>query len=237
MQSIDDRINEFLDKELIGDCLQILNRIPSDSIDLMYSDLPYNERSIDYGNDSRDWNSLSRPQYFEKMRELGKAAYRIIRGHCAIQIGPFDDKEKLLIVFHSFTDAGFIPSESSLIMQRKDGYKSILGIFSKEQATVKLNKPFWDLTHVQYRNTIRGIHPATTCPEIAKVLIETFTKEGDVVLDPFNGTSTTTYMARKLNRKFIGIELYDWQERFFQNDPIAKFLGKEKASNYYRECR
>lgn len=54
-------------------------------------------------------------------------------------------------------------------------------------------------------------------------VIETSTKEGDIVFDPFGG-SGTTYIASELkNRKWVGVELGDWlpiQERFedLEND-------------------
>ncbi|MFQ3595750.1 MAG: site-specific DNA-methyltransferase, partial [Sphingomonadaceae bacterium] len=49
-------------------------------------------------------------------------------------------------------------------------------------------------------------HP-TQKPEalLARVLLAT-TKPGDLVLDPFLGTGTTAAVARRLNRRFIGIE-------------------------------
>ena len=37
--------------------------------------------------------------------------------------------------------------------------------------------------------------------------IKAGTKEGDVVLDPFMGSGTTAYVAQRLGRKWIGIEL------------------------------
>jgi len=39
-------------------------------------------------------------------------------------------------------------------------------------------------------------------------------KEGDIVLDPFSGTFTTSAVAMKLNRKSISIEL---DEDYFNN--------------------
>jgi len=35
------------------------------------------------------------------------------------------------------------------------------------------------------------------------------TREGDIVLDPFMGSGTTAYVAQRLGRKWIGIELND----------------------------
>jgi modification methylase len=52
----------------------------------------------------------------------------------------------------------------------------------------------------------RKAHP-TQKPEalLTRVLLAT-TREGDLVLDPFAGTGTTGAVARKLGRRFIGIE-------------------------------
>ena len=41
---------------------------------------------------------------------------------------------------------------------------------------------------------------------IEKIILAS-TNEGDLILDPFNGSGTTGIVANKLNRKYIGIEL------------------------------
>lgn len=56
--------------------------------------------------------------------------------------------------------------------------------------------------------TIKGnIHPAVCSEFIIQEFLKLLTKEGDIVLDPFMGSGTTGVVAKKMNRKFIGIEI------------------------------
>lgn len=50
-------------------------------------------------------------------------------------------------------------------------------------------------------------HPATFPELLAERHILSWSNEGDIVLDPMNGSGTTTKMASKNNRKFIGIDI------------------------------
>jgi DNA modification methylase len=50
-------------------------------------------------------------------------------------------------------------------------------------------------------------HPAPFPEALARDHILSWSNEGDVVLDPFNGSGTTTKMARELGRQYIGIEV------------------------------
>jgi len=43
--------------------------------------------------------------------------------------------------------------------------------------------------------------------ELAKRVIKLFSYKNDVILDPFNGVGTTTAVAKKLGRKFLGIDI------------------------------
>lgn len=49
-------------------------------------------------------------------------------------------------------------------------------------------------------------HPASFPIDIPAGMIETWTNEGDIVLDPFSGSGTTAIAAHEFNRKFITIE-------------------------------
>ena len=63
-----------------------------------------------------------------------------------------------------------------------------------------ISVPFWSMPE----NTV---HP-TQKPEklLAKIILAS-SKKGDVVFDPFLGSGTTAVVAKKLGRKFVGIEI------------------------------
>jgi DNA modification methylase len=50
-------------------------------------------------------------------------------------------------------------------------------------------------------------HFATFPPKLIEPCILAGSRPGDTVLDPFAGSGTTLYVAKELNRQFLGIEL------------------------------
>ena len=52
-----------------------------------------------------------------------------------------------------------------------------------------------------------GKHPTQKPIALLKRIILASTNKGDIILDPFTGSSTTGIIARKLSRKFVGIDL------------------------------
>ena len=50
-------------------------------------------------------------------------------------------------------------------------------------------------------------HPAMFPEKLVERALKLFSYQNDIVLDPFNGVGTTTYVAKKLNRRFLGIDI------------------------------
>ena len=60
---------------------------------------------------------------------------------------------------------------------------------------------------------IPKIHPAQKPVSVIKKLIEIFTDEGDIVIDPCAGSGSTLRAARELNRESYGFEI---SKEFYQ---------------------
>lgn len=65
------------------------------------------------------------------------------------------------------------------------------------------------------------IHPTQKSVPLLKRLIEIFTDEGDVVIDPVAGSGTTLIAANELNRKAIGFEI---KKNFYKD--AMKLIGE-----------
>ena len=98
--------------------------------------------------------------------------------------------------------------------------KSFNGLTPREWAS--LSKNVWDDVSSP-REPYHLEHGATYPVALADRIIKIYSKEGDIVFDPFVGVGTTVVSAYRQKRSGIGIEL---NERFYQ---IANnVLNKEK---------
>ncbi len=95
-----------------------------------------------------------------------------------------------------------------------------LEIFSKGTLTHSGSKQLADISADEFKKWVYAKwdiaperdmrkygHPAMFPEELAKRVIKLFSYKGDVVLDPFNGVGTTTVVAKKLGRIYLGIDI------------------------------
>ena len=80
----------------------------------------------------------------------------------------------------------------------------------------KFNGDVWDIPQVNYGTPQWSEHPAPFPNQLASNCISFFNESDGIILDPFLGSGTTAYCAKKLSRKCIGIEI---EEKYCQ---IAK---------------
>jgi site-specific DNA-methyltransferase (adenine-specific) len=75
-------------------------------------------------------------------------------------------------------------------------------------------------------------HSAAFPEELPEWFIRLFTKEDDWILDPFAGSGTTLFVAKRMFRNSIGIEIireyYDMIQNQIEKQPLALFEEKTK---------
>jgi DNA modification methylase len=57
------------------------------------------------------------------------------------------------------------------------------------------------------RNMKEFNHPAMFPEELANRILKLFSFQGDIILDPFNGVGTTTLIAKRTGRRYLGIDI------------------------------
>tara|TARA_Y100000310_G_scaffold342145_1_gene443985 strand:- start:594 stop:1421 length:828 start_codon:yes stop_codon:yes gene_type:complete len=71
----------------------------------------------------------------------------------------------------------------------------------------KQTRNVWSIPLTPKKEKWAGAHPTQKPEELLRRIILSCTEEGDTVLDPFVGSGTTSYVAKKHGRNSIGIEL------------------------------
>ena len=103
----------------------------------------------------------------------------------------------------------FTHSTETILWARKD-LKNVKYTFNydamKQMNGNKQMKDVWTTSLTKPSEKKQGKHPTQKPLEILDKIILASTKENDLILDPFCGSSTTGISAVKLGRKYIGID-------------------------------
>lgn len=222
-------LEEYLNKIINGDCLEILRKLPNESIDLVVTSPPYNLKNST-GNGMKDgrggkWanaaliegyenydDCMPNDEYAKWQHEVLLECLRVIKDDGAIfynhkwrvQAGLIQDRRD--IVYD-------VPLRQIIIWQRKGGINFNAGYFLPTYEVIYLiaKKNFklaphsnrygdvWDIMQEQ-----RNDHPAPFPVELIDRIVSCTTAQ--IVLDPFMGSGTTAVVAAGLGRDFIGIE-------------------------------
>jgi adenine-specific DNA-methyltransferase len=73
--------------------------------------------------------------------------------------------------------------------------------------TKKVPGNVWDIPRVRYRMDEYENHPTQKPVALLERIILASSNPGDLVLDPFSGTFTTSFVAKQVGRRSIGIEI------------------------------
>lgn len=90
----------------------------------------------------------------------------------------------------------------------------------------------WTDIHRIKHNKYRDEHPCQLPIHLLERIILMSTDEGDIVLDPFVGTGTSVIAAKRLGRKFIGIDI-DEKYVTITKDKLSKELANSKIGDIW----
>jgi site-specific DNA-methyltransferase (adenine-specific) len=223
-------LEEYTNKIIHGDCLDILSKIPDCSIDLVVTSPPYNLKNST-GNGMKDgrggkWSNaalirgyenyddcMPNDEYAKWQHQVLLELLRVIKDDGAIfynhkwrvQAGLIQDRSD--IVYD-------VPLRQIIIWRRKGGINFNEGYFLPTYEVIYMiaKKDFklaphanrfgdvWDIAQEQ-----RNDHPAPFPVELIDRIISS--TNAQLILDPFMGSGTTAVVAAGLGRNFIGIEI------------------------------
>jgi len=221
---------DFINKIICGDCLNIMKQIPDNSVDLVVTSPPYNLKNST-GNGMKDgrggkWanaalvngyshydDNMPHEEYAKWQKECLTEMFRLIKDDGAIfynhkwrvQAGLLQDRQDIVNGF---------PIRQIIIWRRKGGINFNPGYFLPTYEVIYLiTKPKFKLAPKanaygdvwEFTQEMKNDHPAPFPIALIERIISS--TNAQLVLDPFSGSGTTAVVASKLKRNYIGIDI------------------------------
>ncbi|WP_104668786.1 DNA methyltransferase [Ensifer adhaerens] len=189
---------------LYGDCISLMQRLPDGSVDFILTDPPYLVRYRDrlgrtVANDANgDW---LKPAFAEMYRVL-KPGGLAVSFYGWNKVDAFMDAWRhagFCIAGHLVFHKAYASSQRFLRHTHEQAY-----LLAKGPA-VAPQSPLADV--LSWDSTGNRLHPTQKSLRPLEDIIRSFTRPGDLVLDPFCGSGSTLVAARRCGRDFLGIEL------------------------------
>lgn len=185
-----------------GDCIEFMRNYQDNHFDCVVTDPNYGigeadgknksrskiAISKDYGN--KDWdNKRPSPEYFKEILRVSKNQ----------------------IIFGGNYFADLLPASSCWIVWDKENGKTDFAdcelAWTSFKTAVRLFRYRWQgMLQGNMGRKEERIHPTQKPLPLMEWIIANYTKEDEIVLDPFMGSGTTGEACIRFNRKFIGIE-------------------------------
>ncbi len=232
-QSITRKINKVIE----GDCLQVLQGLPDNSIDMVFADPPFNlDKAYNLYKDKLSkpayllWSKLWLTELVRVCKATGSVFIHNIPLWLTHYAGFLNDMAffrhwivwhtnnrpigRLLLPFH-YGILYYTKSKSYKFHKLRRAHercracKSLVKKYGNKTPHPygPLLSDVWSDIHRVHHKKRHDAHPCQLPLALLERLILMSTDEGDLVLDPFLGTGTSAIAAKRLGRSYIGIEM------------------------------
>ncbi len=235
---------------ILGDSLEVLRRIKSNSVKLIFADAPYNIGK-DFGNNRDKWETVE--AYINWCKVWIDECMRILTDDgsmylmTATQHMPYldiyaDEKYNVLcrivwtydssgmqskniygslyepiLMINKSAKAKYIFNHRDIMVAAKTGADRKLIDYRKDPPqpynTEKVPGNVWYFSRVRFKMEEYENHPTQKPEALLERIIRASSNAGDIVLDPFSGSFTTSAVAIRLGRVAVGI---DMNEEYFE---------------------
>lgn len=193
--------DDFINKVIQGDCLGVMKQMPDKCVDLVLTDPPYginaDKGTRGFGSSKHtvkkykdNWDSKTPTKdYFDEMFRVGKNVI-IFGGNY------FTDKLPVSRGWQVWDKVGDIVFDNP--------YSHVELIYTSFNKT---NKKYQVIQQGFVSSEKNRFHPTQKPVVLISKLLEDFSEPDHIILDCFAGGGSTLIAAKKLGRKFIGIEI------------------------------
>jgi len=193
-------VNEIIN----DDCLSVLKKLPSQSIDFVLTDPPY---LVNYH--SRDNRTIRNDVDDAWLKPVSSEIYRVLKQDSFfVSFYGWQAADKFL---GAWREAGFRPVGHLVWTKRYASSERYLRHCHEEAFLLAKGNPYKPSTLIpdtlpwEYTGNI--LHPTEKPVSGLLPVILAFSRPGHVVLDPFAGSGSTLLAAKILGRNYLGVEI------------------------------
>jgi site-specific DNA-methyltransferase (adenine-specific) len=239
----------------LGDCLEILPKLPDRCVDLVLCDLPYGVTARNEWDKIIPMKSLC-PCWMSVIREDSPVVLTAIQPFSSFLVVSNPNLFKYEWIWEKQQGTGFLNAKK----QPLRNHESVLVFYDKQPVyhpQFTSGKPYKQKSgrgSLNYRDQVSVItdnegvryplsvqkfaydggkkHPTQKPEVLFSYLVKTYTDNDDIVLDNCLGSGTTALVAGQLNRYCIGIELEEKYCEIAANRCANDVVGRIRRGEY-----
>lgn len=213
-------MENYINKIILGDCLETMKKLPDKSIDLILTDPPY-ELDIHGGTGTGEFcnRKLIKFKHIDFIVhgfDYDTVFNEFIRICKKVNIYLFCSNKQITKIMNWFESKGYLvtllvwhKTNAVPLVNKKYHSNAEFIICIREKGATFNNLSLVESTKVfslPFPNDKSRFHPTQKPLNLIENLIKRKSNENDIILDCFSGSGTTAIACYKLNRQFICIE-------------------------------